>query len=248
MAKNTLTKITEVPIQGGPKQTNTGEKYPATPTRVGRYIINYVGKHISPGRYQKWSGIPWGTPLRLSNKNVAEVFLRGSWQNLTSVNGEWFMYQNKQDKVVLEILKYYNTSVASGGLLGYPKGKFPDKWVFNDFGHITVKYFKDLNNNGIKDKNEPMMSDFIHTTPDNEAETALGKNVELYDSHGCIHIKPNDIDDLIARHFIQKGRIIEVHGYNEIMAPTRIERSAAKPPYEIHVFPGAFKLAVYSVN
>jgi len=53
----------------------------------------------------------------------------------------------------------------------------------------------------------------IHTTPDNEAETAAGQPVNLLDSHGCIHIKPLDRDVFQRRGAFANGNFLTIHSY-----------------------------------
>lgn len=62
--------------------------------------------------------------------------------------------------------------------------------VFNGFGHLTVYLYRDRNNNGRMDANDGIHGEFVHATPDNEAQEALGDDVELLESHGCVHVKP----------------------------------------------------------
>ena len=152
--------------------------------------------------------------------------------------GDWFALERytpiTKEKIVSE---YWDL---------YKKEGLPDKWVFNDFGHMTCYYFKDLNKNGILDGKEHREGDMIHPTPANEARVAQGRaNAEILldESHGCIHVRPADIDDMIRRGYLRTGNALYVHPYSE-KAPTDGIDTREHYPFEVHFFPTARKLAV----
>ncbi|GAA3916134.1 L,D-transpeptidase [Litoribacillus peritrichatus] len=93
--------------------------------------------------------------------------------------------------------------------------KVPKTWIFNDFGPVAIRYFKDLNNNGKLDGRETLSGEMFHTTPDNEAEYAQKLPVRLYPSHGCIHLKPTDRDKLFSIGAFKRGTLFTVHKYTE---------------------------------
>ena len=55
----------------------------------------------------------------------------------------------------------------------------------------------------------------IHTTPDNEAATARGQVFSLSQSHGCVHIRPDDRTRLIGAGVFKIGTPFIVHSYAE---------------------------------
>lgn len=232
-----LTKIREFSAMGGPAKPVMGsDKNMRSPTRAGRYVIALIERHVSADRYGFYSALPWGTPMRLTKTGVTEVQVKGKWIPLTSVNQKWGAGVNQQATITSLIRDYYTK-------LGF-KG-FPNKWVFNDFGHNTIKYFKDINNNWRRDGKEQILGDFIHTTPWNEAETAQGEPVRLGHSHGCIHIMPLDLDTLIGSGYAKPGNSIEVHPYDDLTIPAVTTRDPARPGFEVHFFPGLDKLVIY---
>jgi hypothetical protein len=270
MARFQLTRLLEVAARGGLSQENI-TKHPDkaasahTPTRAGRFTILSVEKHVSGGRWI-FSTIPWGTPMRV-DKDAVYINRGGTWKKLSELNPQWLepykkSYPRSEWELQLRktILDYYKGMASSFG------SSTPTTWVFNDFGHISVKYYRDNNNNGIFEKNkDELMSDFIHTTPPDEAATAyntrnkLPDNISLAYSHGCIHIKPNDIDRLISLGYVRKGIIIQIHPYAAVMnVPVSFTSDIAKGPHELHFFPtkspnmssldGGGKLAVYRVS
>lgn len=267
MPKYQYTKIFEVDARGGLSK-ETISKIPRlateghTPTRSGRFTILTIEKHVSGGRWL-FSTIPWGTPMRI-DPDAVYIKLNNKWRKLSSMDPRWLASYKSAPKPELElrkmILDYYKPMGAYFG------NSTPDSWVFNDFGHVSVKYFRDTNRNGIFDKGkEEIISDFIHTTPPDEAQTAYNNrnkqpdNIALSYSHGCIHVKPNDIDKLISNGYARKGIIIEIHPYSATLnAPVSFLSNDGSQPHELHFFPmksadmnrvdGQGKLIVYKVS
>ncbi|PZP52275.1 MAG: hypothetical protein DI598_01110 [Pseudopedobacter saltans] len=231
---------------GGPKiRYKAPDGYWADPTDRGRYLIGKIEKHVSPQKYF-YSSIPWGSPLILIN-GILNVKIHGKWIPITTVNSEWKKLSNSD---AIKLVKEANESFRTDNL-NIDFRYVPDKWIFNDFGHISVKYFKDSNGNGHQDKNEIEKSDFIHTTPQDEIETYRAKRnknvpqINLSQSHGCIHVKPNDIDAMIAKGYLAKGNVVQVHGYNEKKIPQFINIKKRISLYEAHFFPGLLKMVIY---
>lgn len=144
-------------------------------------------------------------------------------------DGKWFELTTLTGLKRIEIEKYYETL--------YGTKKLPKSWVFNDFGHNTCYYFTDKNKNRRLDKKkgEKIHGEFFHTTPDDEANTKGGKPVFLTESHGCIHIKPIDIDTMTSKGYMKKGNTVVIHRYDEKM-PYYPFDSEVKPPYSVHFF------------
>jgi hypothetical protein len=201
---------------GGPPESGrdeAGNRY--GPTTPGKFTIDRCTQHISRGRYAL-SKIPWGAPLRDTGRQVfAES--GGRWHSVEAVTG----------MSRLDVIAYYREL--------YNKSEVPPTWVFNDFGHITCYYFRDDNHNSRRDRGERVSGDMIHTTPENEAERALGKRIRLDYSHGCIHLRPQDIDDMMRRGFLRHGNLVVVHKLG--VRPELIPPVATLPPYEVHFWP-----------
>lgn len=234
---NTLVKIKEYDAHGGPSNVKMGgDGHSQTSTTTGRFVIKSIEKHVSYGRYAMWSGIPWGTEVKISG-GIVMLKLSGQWKKLTDVNAQWGKYKNDQKGVTDAILKYQRDL--------YPNSPIPSKWLFNDFGHISVKYFKDMNNDRKMNGKEYIMGDFIHTTPPDEAATAAGRIFQLAESHGCIHVRPNDIDTMIGNGYLKKGNTVEVHPYTKKAIEASPKRNAGGTQFEVHFYPGLYKIAVY---
>jgi len=210
---------------GGPEMSSVGpDGFEAGPTDPGEYRVAYCGRHISR-RYPDWSTIPWGAALK-DEDGTLYVHHQGRWQRVFDVVG----------KTRDDVLDYY--------LALYGVRAVPTRWVFNDFGHVTCYFFKDTNNNKRFDEDrETLHAEFFHTTPIDEALTALSKTVDLQGSHGCVHLKPVDISSMIRRGFMRPGNLVVVHPYfdRKVIFP---RRGAARGPYELHFFPAMKKLLV----
>jgi hypothetical protein len=213
---------------GGPSKPEMGDDgFMKHPTTKGDFVLASCGKHVST-RYPFWSSIPWGTRLK-EDKGILKVLIEGKWQPLS-----------KYTTVTKDELKeeYYNL---------YKKNALPDRWLFNDFGHMTCYYFRDINHNRVLDsKSEHITGEFIHTTPIDEANTALNNTVELEGSHGCIHVKPNDIDEMIKKGYLKKGNLVVVHSYRQEMPIG--QRSIGKAPFEFHFYPKSNKVVIYGTK
>jgi len=215
--------VAEYEAEGGPEKAFMApDGHEAGPTDPGAYVVAYCSRHRSR-RYPQWSGIPWGSKLKVDGAQVS-VLLDGRWQDVLKLTGA--------GKVELE--DYYERL--------YGVRKVPETWVFNDFGHLTCYMFKDTNSDGKLDGKEKIHGEFFHTTPPDEASTALRKPVRLEQSHGCIHLKPLDIDEMVKRNFMRKGARVVVHRYSERLVDFR--KGYAVAPYVLHFYPGLHKVVV----
>lgn len=122
-------------------------------------------------------------------------------------NGRWGSVKNDIGIARTDLIRLYFSM--------YGQMKVPNKWVFNDFGPIAIRWFKDVNGNGKLDESERLSGQMFHTTPDNEAQQALGQTVTLSSSHGCIHLKPADRDRLLSVGAFSPGAVFIVHKYHE---------------------------------
>ena len=94
------------------------------------------------------------------------------------------------------------------------KGDLLDKykvWLKNDFGVWSWR----LHDLGSTHRN----SYFIHTTPDNEVADAAGQAFFLGQSHGCIHVRPKDRDEMMKRGYLRPGIRVDVKRYGAIGPP-----------------------------
>ncbi len=270
MASYKLFKLKTYPAHAGPSldfinQHSELIKERVTPTREGRYIVYSIGKHVSSQRWL-FSSIAWGTPMKFE-KEVVYVQKNGKWVKLSATNSQWLSGGNSEKDLHDYLIKLY-VSYKQNNVRLYSNG-MPGTWVFNDFGHVSVKYFKDTNDNFKLDKNESLMSDFIHTTPVTEAVSSFNKQnirsaqpVQLVSSHGCIHVRPDDIDEMIRNKYIEKGSAFVVHPYhpNQVSENVIVVNNNKRFPvtaFEVHFFPrsstnetisGSGELVIYSIK
>ena len=220
-------KVAEFEAVGGPSVLqNSSDGYFAGPTDAGFYRMARCGRHSSPS-YPDWSTIRWGSEIKEESGEI-KVMHDGKWQLLKKLS----------PRMTKEALIQRNLEL-------YGKRELPKRWLFNDFGHITCYFFRDKNRNRQLDKNlgEKIHTEYFHSTPVDEAATAAGKPVTLTESHGCIHLKPNDIDEMIKRGYFNAGNLLVVHGYKQKVTLWGYD-AAGKAPFEVHFFPGARKVIV----
>lgn len=213
--------VMRVEAVGGPAASSEDSQgFEQGPTNAGTYAIAYCGQHSSR-RYPAWSSVPWGSQLRKELTGTLSVMVEGRWRPLSD-----FTTVTETDIIA------YNYQL-------YGDAKLPATWIFNDFGHVTCYYFKDLNDDGkLNPSRESIEGEFIHTTPVDEAMAARGQPVILTESHGCIHVKPADIDSMIAKDYLKKGNPMVVHGYTDPL-PAYPTDANGKPPFEVHFYPGS---------
>jgi hypothetical protein len=247
---------------GGPLVADNVRK--ATPTRAGRFVIGSVGPHVSSERWI-FSTIAWGTPLRTNAKKELEVQLKGKWVGLHTLPGWRERYASYPAGATVMVKEAYSRllndlsrrkfgNVSRAQLPAPWNTDLPQTWVLNDFGQVAIKYFVDANHNGKLDAKEYLLSDFIHTTPNEEMELAIGRKREptspmiLSESHGCIHMLPNIVQDWIAKGILKVGATIEVHKYTEPTLLNSFERPTGRAGVEIHFYPGLEGIALYRVT
>lgn len=182
---------------GGPASMGNDSYMPEEPTWPGTYIIHSTQSYATPT--WPFSKIKWGTPLqdKLQLNDVYYQLPSNKWGSVKKDIGI------DRKKIIDMYFNYYG------------KMKVPSAWVFNDFGPIAIRWFKDINGNKILDKNETLSGQMFHTTPQNEAEHSLGKKVQLTPSHGCIHLNPRDRDTILSLGGFKPKTIFVVHKYNE---------------------------------
>jgi len=253
---------------GGPSIGSPSDKI--TPTRAGRFIIASIAQHTSESRW-RYSTIPWGTPMRLNKQNFIELQVGGHWRLLSTFPG-WGSYGKDPLKGFMELHDYYLSLLADvNGDFGRPLNTpfprdwdlaLPTTWVFNDFGPTAVKYFVDYNHNRKLDRvarpgqrKEEILSDFLHTTPPDELAYKLAQQipnhykVRLLDSHGCVHMDPAAMRQLVDRGVLRVGAQLEIHPYSEAgLPPLTFTRPWGEVGTEIHFFPWAKRLVLYKVT
>ncbi len=207
-------RLTTAEAWGGPPEEQLGrpgEPFGAGPTDPGNYVILGVEPHHVTQKW-KFSRIPWGARLRVSTQDYNDVMCEetpGHWKSLNTFFG----------------IRNATALVARLHERLYGNRAIPATWIFNDFGPRAVRYFVDSNHNGKLDKGEEVKGEMFHTTPDNEAEAAAFRAahpgstadppVRMFESHGCIHMRPSEFSRLIASGVFQRGTKLRIHRYTE---------------------------------
>lgn len=182
---------------GGPSSMGDDPYMAEEPTWPGVYIIHSMQTYHTP----TWplSKIKWGVKLR-DMPHLNDIYYElpsKKWGSVTKDVGV-------DRKYIINLYFQY-----------YGKMKVPSLWVFNDFGPLAIRWFKDSNNNKTLDKSEILSGQMFHTTPENEAQSTQEKPIELSYSHGCIHLKPADRDVLASLGAFKAKTTFVVHKYDE---------------------------------
>lgn len=201
---------------GGPQTGGSDTRMKEIPTTPGKYII----KNMEAYRTDSWtySKIKWGTKLKDMPKETVKITHKNGITK-TYIGDIWYKLPSGKYGSVGKDLSLTRDKIIKKNMDLYGKNEVPSEWIFNDFGPIAIRYFKDSNNNKIFDGNEKLMGEMIHTTPVNEAEQFQGYTVDLVESHGCVHIKPSDRDKLKVLGAFKKGTSFIVHKYTEVYRP-----------------------------
>ena len=191
--------VIDIEAWGGPRfaqRPRPGEPFGATPTPSGRFRIDRLEAYRTNS--WGWSKLSWGTRIAAHPTDDHDLVYEagpGRWRSVRQKTG------NAREDVIRRYAELYGIE------------KVPPTWVFNDFGPVAVRFYADRNNNRKRDANEPLQGEMIHTTPDNEAEG--GPDTKLYESHGCVHIRPFDRERMLAIDAFHRGTLLVIHDYEE---------------------------------
>jgi hypothetical protein len=185
-------------------------------TTDGNYTLAQQEHHTTPN----WprSVVPWGAQLRVRDDQEIEYSSDGNtWRKATGADGGVTLAQ-----IHFEELTRADQAKASG----LPPAPLTDeektqinlgcRQIFYDInGALLGAYNKNDFGNWAwcllldGDRSEF----FVHTTPNNEAAAAAGRDFQLTQSHGCIHIRPADRDQMMGKGLLQRGVRFTVEKY-----------------------------------
>ena len=205
--------VAEAPAWGGVavERWKPSEGMRPQETTPGTYVISGHGPYVT--KTWKYSRIPWGTPLTVDPSGKYILYKGGTGRN------PWLRLDQQipgMDAVKLKS-EYGELYGRNPGIHDSNGDGIPETWVFNDFGPYAIRYFRDRNRNRKLDAGENLMGEMIHTTPQNEMQTAQHQPVQLDFSHGCIHVKPVDRDRFLRLRAFTPGYLIVVHGPSEVV-------------------------------
>ena len=196
-------------------------------TTAGQYVIH----SYAPYRTKTWAmaRIRWGVPLKVEGAGDLKYVL----YKTGTANRSWKRVDSLIPSATFKQLKiWYTMLYGDSGLYDPDRDGIPDRWIFNEFGPLAVRYFRDTNHNRVLDEGEHLMGELIHTVPINEAETARGLPIKYTISHGCVHVSPRDRDRFVHAGAFRKGTTFVVHPYQAripIQAP-RVQLPDPPPP------------------
>jgi|GEM_PF-2809167 len=197
-----------MPVGGKLVPGQAGHTRESTP--AGQYILG-PQEHVTT---RSWPGsvVPWSAPLRINSAGEVEFQAKSThWTLATGPRGEvtWaysvyvkrngasFTPRQIQD-AVREIFIDPTTR----------KLRWPT-YRANDFGLWGWNLTKNGQRTGY----------FIHTTPDNENDSATATIQNLQNSHGCVHLVPQERDRLMKAGLLKEGMPFEVRPYTETGPP-----------------------------
>lgn len=191
------------------KDTRGGPDF--TPTPSGHFVLETPAAY----RTSSWlmSQIKWGTLIKdvPAERNLPEHQKTDVWYQLKDRKNWGSIYKDYK----IDRKKISDTYFALYGLKGIPK-----TWIFNAFGPLAIRYFKDLNNNKKLDKkSETLEGSMFHTTAENESELKLGKTIDMTNSHGCIHLNPADRAQLTGLNAFRGGMDLVIYPYDKKFTP-----------------------------
>ena len=182
----------------------------------------------------RWNFIPPHTPIKIVG-GVPKV----------TINGETITVKQATGFPASIVDKYHDDLFKNSSFA-------PNGWSLNDFGHITVYMYSDKNGNQKLDPDmEKVKGEMFHTTPENEVQAMRRKKnsaikVVLDESHGCIHMDPDQFDEMINAGYFDNNNEINIYKYTEDMPDIKSLGGIQKGgrPYAVHFFPKSKKIIV----
>ncbi len=179
-----------------------------SPSPEGQYDVVELSPHAS-GAWN-WSYVPYGAPLREVGGEVQYQDDKGVWRFATGPSGV-FKDRNPPPLARKDYLD------RDGHLL--------PEWTKNDFGHLRGR-LKSL-------RTGQLQGHMIHSSPFNQGTDVYYSDTDrlldpkealsvLRVSHGCEHIHPRDLDELVARGYLAPGTRFVIHGYDDRYSGPRV--------------------------
>ena len=172
-----------------------------SPSPKGAYDVVEVSPHTSNA--WQWSYVPYGSPLREVGGQVQFQDTSGTWQWATGPQSV-FAGRNPAPLVRANYLD--------------KEGKLLTSWTMNDFGHLRGRLKSvatgTLQGHMIHPSSFNEGTDAYFADTDRLRDPAVALSV-LHHSHGCEHIHPRDMDEIVAKGYLAPGTRFVVHGYDE---------------------------------
>jgi hypothetical protein len=191
---------------GGPRRGSPDRGHTAGQTPAGNYTLGPRHHHVT----KNWpnSCIPWGASIRRAVNGEVEFDDGSGWKPATG-DGAPMNMAIIRSNVLARLPVPPPEDIREAARQAFaarpsdPNGPLVTIWRRNDFGIWAFN----LRHQG---KGTPY---YIHTTPEDERDAANGRAFSLAQSHGCIHIRPNDRDTMMEEGYLDAGIHIEVRDY-----------------------------------
>src|SRR6185312_1437440 len=177
----------------------------ATRTPAGRYVLDHAERHTTLG----WpkSVLPWGARLREVHE-VVQYEVGGRWIDASGPSGTvtraYLIFSAKSRQPMSPLV----ASRHARQMFYDDDGNLAARWEGNDFGKWSWNLKLGRHRTVF----------FIHTTPLDEA---MGSgDLELRQSHGCLHIKPKDRDIMVLKGYLREGTTVIVKRYEDRWQPS----------------------------
>ena len=187
--------------RGGPEGTHNDRGREQSRTEPGTYKLGRTERHTTT--LWPMSILPWGTRLREGEGGIVEYRRPGSkkWRPVNGPdsklkfrywNGKQLVYKSLSDPQAWKMISPYF----------FKDNKVKERWTQNDFGAYSWR----MGNTGM----------FIHTTSGDEQGYEKGRrDPNLTISHGCVHLRPIDRDEMMDKGYLAGGVQIIVHPYGK---------------------------------
>jgi hypothetical protein len=138
-------------------------------TTPGTFVIH----SYRPYHTKTWqlSRIVWGTALKAEGPlRKREVYFRAGGHH-----PHWRLVRHLVPMATTKWIRWAYATLYKDDTVRYDKDGdgIPDRWLFNDFGPLAVRYFRDTNNDGKLDGDEHLSGEMLHTIQLNEAQNAF---------------------------------------------------------------------------
>lgn len=214
------------PGNGGPPNGVAWERgmpaHVAVRTPDGNYAFDRVFEKKSPSWPMSWVADTAQLRWAQEGENVDYLDQDGKWRRLTGEDAEFVVYgapqKPFQEKERSSLYKAASQQKRDGSMK-YPipftaqdalgaNGLLRNIWDMNEFGPQSIR---------ITDQEGQIMSIYFHSNPNDE-----DPQVFLDYSHGCVHMKPDDLTSLAG--YLKRGSKIRVSSFEEIIATAQFEK------------------------
>ncbi|MCR4314004.1 MAG: L,D-transpeptidase [Candidatus Uhrbacteria bacterium] len=220
------------PGNGGPPDGVAWERgmpaHIAVRTPDGNFTFDRAFEKKSPSWQFSWVADTAELRWAEDSENVDYKDQDGKWRRLTGEDAEFVVYGAPQkpfkEKMASSLYKAVSKEKPDGswsrpGSFSYADalgldGKLRSIWDMNDFGSQSIR---------MTDGDGELMSIYFHSSPDDEAP-----NEFLNYSHGCIHMKPHDLEAMAD--YLKRGSDIRISSFEEIIGSVQFEKPGSDIP------------------